>query len=409
MNNNFIKVLAIIIIFALVESCNETLVDENIQEEIELKSANTNKKGYIVVLSDAGLNAELNKLKGYEKKQLAVKSKSQNILKRVGISDGEIGHVYGTAIKGFSVKIAPGQLKKLQEDPSVKYIEEDKVISLIKPLKRPDKPGKPNDEVEEPPVSSNQEIPWGIKRVNGGADGSGLTAWIIDSGIDLDHPDLNVDKGTDNKNRSFLSGKQSSNPDDQNGHGTHVAGTIAALNNSYGVIGVAAGAKVISVRVLDRRGSGYTSGVVAGVDYVAANASPSDVANMSLGGGVSSSLDIAVKAAANSCKFILAAGNESDDADNHSPARVDGNSIFTIAAIDINDQWASFSNYGIHVDYCAPGRSIKSTWKNAGYNTISGTSMAAPHVAGILLLGPIIDVGTAIGVPNGTIDIIASH
>ncbi|NQU52743.1 MAG: S8 family serine peptidase, partial [Bacteroidetes bacterium] len=112
-----------------------------------------------------------------------------------------------------------------------------------------------------------------------------------------------------------------------------------------------------------------------------------DVANMSLGGGVSTTLDDAVVAASASCPFVLAAGNESDDADNHSPARAEGANIYTISAMDINDNWAYFSNYGTHVDYCAPGYSIYSCYKGGGYTTMSGTSMAAPHAAGVLLMG----------------------
>jgi subtilisin family serine protease len=197
--------------------------------------------------------------------------------------------------------------------------------------------------------------------------------------------------------------------DDQNGHGTHVAGTIAAMDNAIGSRGVAPGAKVVAVRVLDRRGSGSTSGVIAGVDYVAGAAGSNDVANMSLGGGVSSSLDNAVIAASATCAFVLAAGNESDDADNHSPARANGNNIYTISAMDDNDNFAYFSNYGSGVDYCAPGVSIFSTWKGGGYNTISGTSMAAPHAAGVILLGNFRTDGTVNNDPDGNADSIIVH
>lgn len=143
----------------------------------------------------------------------------------------------------------------------------------------------------------------------------------------------------------------------------------------------------MAVRVLDRRGSGSTSGVIAGINYVATYGQPGDVANMSLGGGVSQSLDQAVvDAAAGGVRFALAAGNEGDDANNHSPARANGPNVFTISAIDINDTLASWSNYGNPpVDFAEPGVSIKSTWTGSGYNTISGTSMATPHFAGILL------------------------
>jgi subtilisin family serine protease len=219
----------------------------------------------------------------------------------------------------------------------------------------------------------------------------------------MDHPDLNVDT---QRAATFLG--SNTTPDDQNGHGTHVAGTIAALDNSVGVIGVAPGAKVVPVRVLDRRGSGAISGVIAGVDYVAANAAAGDAANMSLGGGISTALDQAVlNAAAKGIKFALAAGNESKNADTSSPGRVNGTNIYTISAMDINNVWASFSNYGAAVDYCAPGVSIYSTYKDGGYATLSGTSMATPHVAGILLLTTIKTDGYVINDPDGNPDPIA--
>lgn len=396
-----LKVLALFCAGILIYSCNDTIVtDEPGDDTVELKSA-ASKNNYIVVLNDADLTAELARLKGYEKKQNAVKAKSAKILKRAGITDGELGHMYGTALKGFSVKIAPGQLKKLENDPSVAYIEADKVVSLAPP------PGKgPNkgDGGGSGGGTTTQETPWGIARVGGAADGTGKVAWIIDSGIDLDHPDLNVNTGL---SIDFTNSRKGG-ADDQNGHGTHVAGTIAAIDNSEGVVGVAAGATVIAVRVLDRRGSGTVSGVVAGVDYVANNASPGDVANMSLGGGISTTLDNAVLAASSSCTFVLAAGNESDDANNHSPARIgdESTNVYTISACDINDNWAYFSNYGSAVDYCAPGYSIKSTWKDGGYNTISGTSMAAPHAAGVLLIGQAGKDGTVNGDPDKNPDSI---
>jgi subtilisin family serine protease len=190
-----------------------------------------------------------------------------------------------------------------------------------------------------------------------------------------------------------------------------VAGTIAALNNNIGVIGVAPGATVIPIKVLDSRGSGSYSGVIAGVDHVAAYGSAGDVANMSLGGPTSDALDSAILSAAeNGIIFALAAGNESSDANTSSPARVNGANIVTISAMDSNDNFASFSNYGNPpVDYAAPGVAVNSTWKDGGYNSISGTSMASPHAAGVLLLGPASTDGTVNGDPDGTADPIIVH
>ncbi len=389
--------LALVVPLAFFHACNEPLDMDNTTQEFDLKSANSGVKSYIVVLNDAGLNTELAKLKGYEKKKEAVKSTSAKILKRAGISGIEAEHLYSTALQGFSVKIPPGQLKKLQDDPSVKYVEEDQVVTLILPNEKIK--GKPS-----PPQPQSQSIPWGITRV-GTANGTGKTAWIIDSGIDLNHPDLNVDVA---RSMTVFTGKRSS-PDDENGHGTHVAGTVAAINNNFGVVGVAAGATVVAVRVLDRSGSGSTSGVIAGVDYVAENASGSDVANMSLGGGISTALDNAVLNASASCKFTLAAGNNGNDANGHSPARVNGPNIYTVSAMDNSDRFASFSNYGSPVDYCEPGVSIYSCYKGGAYVTMSGTSMAAPHLAGLLLLGNVRTDGKVLNDPDGNADPIGVH
>lgn len=356
-----------------------------------LKSASVSGK-YIIVLND---DAELAKY-DFQTRNGIVKGKAYGLLKKHDIT-GEIEEVYETALQGFTIKMAPGQAKKLEGDSNVKRVEADKVISLS-PIEINGKPG--------PVTPQPQSVPWGITRVGGGAGlSTTYTAWIIDTGIDLDHPDLNVDKS---RSVSFLG--SNTTPDDQNGHGTHVSGTIGALDNSFGVVGVAPGATLVAVRVLNRQGSGTTSGVIAGVNYVADKGGAGDVANMSLGGGISLSLDQAVFTASADVKFALAAGNESDDANNHSPARVNGTNIYTVSAMDRTDTWAYFSNYGNPpIDYCAPGVSVYSTYKDGGYATLSGTSMAAPHVAGLLLLGPIKKDGLVIDDPDNKRDSIAHH
>lgn len=390
MKKMLFRLLSLVVMVAFFQACEKAYIeDESSLEQLELKSANNSKVGYIVVLNDAELKQELSTLKGYEKKQAAVKSASAKILKRSGVLDGEVELVYGTAVQGFSVKIPPGQLKKLELDPAVAKVVEDKMISL----------GKPGSDVS---AAATQTTPWGIIRVNGGVTYTGdKVAWVIDTGIDLDHPDLNVDAS---RGKTFVT--RTSSPDDDNGHGTHCAGTIAAIDNSEGVIGVAAGATVIPVKVLDRRGSGYYSWIIGGVDYVAANADPGDVANMSLGGGYDATLNNAVSNAAdNGILFALAAGNESTNAGTRSPASTEHSNVYTISAMDINNNFASFSNYGNPpVDYCEPGVSILSTYKGGAYGTMSGTSMASPHMAGLLLLGDLETNGHVNGDPDGNAD-----
>ncbi len=250
---------------------------------------------------------------------------------------------------------------------------------------------------------SDQIISYGVPIVGGPFSGATGRARFIDTGIDLDHPDPNVDVAN---SVNFARGLS---PDDTNGHGTHVAGTIGAIDNDFGVLGVTPGALVVAVRTLGRFGSGSTSDVIAGVDYVAANADPSaDVANMSLGGGASEALDDAVRAAADlGIRFALAAGNSSTDANNQSPGRVEHPNVYTVSASDENNEFASFSNFGNPpIECAAPGVSIPSTYRNGGYATLSGTSMSSPHVAALLLIGVPLPGPTVTGDPDGNPDYI---
>ncbi|MCK4663074.1 MAG: S8 family peptidase [Bacteroidales bacterium] len=388
--------LALVFLFSACqkdEELTQILEDESGLYTPDLKNGEVIEGQYIVVFKKEALSS-LKSATTYKAKKDLMKNEIESCLKTKNLDF--IQNIYVESLYGFSGKLDDNQLSQLKNDDRVDYIEEDKLIMLGKP------PWAGGGDDEDP----TQETPWGITRVNGGTATSDATAWIIDSGIDLDHPDLNVDVS-----RSVTYVPRSKNANDENGHGSHVAGTIAAIDNNIGVIGVAPGATVVAVRVLDRRGSGTYSAVIAGVDYVAANGSNGDVANMSLGGPVSNALDQAViNAASNGIIFCLAAGNESDDANNHSPARVNHNNVYTISAMDINDNWAYFSNYGNPpVDYCAPGVSIKSCWKNGGYSTIDGTSMASPHAAGVLLLGAAHNGGTVNGDPDNNSDIIITH
>ncbi len=409
-NSLFIQlVLVFALSIGLFTSCEKSDSTSASVEKQEVSvarfSAEPIKDEYIVVLKDenAGDFRINSNLKFTERMDL-LKSEMANSFSKAQIKKEDIRKAFGYALIGFSAKLTPEQVEALKQDPRVKRIEQNQKFTLS-PISAY-RGGPPWADDGDDTSTDGQVVPWGITRVGGGAPYTGTgTAWIIDSGIDLDHPDLNVDV---DRSACFL---DRGDPDDENGHGTHVSGTIAAIDNEIGVVGVAPGATLVSVRVLDRNGSGTTDGVIAGVDYVAANGQPGDVANMSLGGAISESLDEAViNAAETGVKFAIAAGNESDDANNYSPSRVNHENVYTISAMDDNDYFAYFSNYGNPpIDFCAPGIDIYSTWKDASYNTISGTSMATPHVCGLLLLGPVNTDGQVVGDPDGNPDDIAHH
>ena len=323
----------------------------------------------------------------------------QEAARAVGPELGQILHTYQWAVKGFAVRLPaspPGggsvTARLKSHNPNVRACEHDGITRAAVMIA-----GRPTG-------GSKQATPWGVTRVGGAGDASLLTAkaWIIDSGIDLTHPDLNVDAAD---GKSFLATDASLN--DTYGHGTHVAGIIGAKNNTVGVVGVAAGAKVVPIRVLDGTGTGPDSGVIAALDFVYQNSLSGDVANLSLiADVVSSTMDQAVvNLGAKGVYVTIAAGNNSANASNYSPGRASGVNVYTVSAFASGDTWASFSNYGPIVAWGEPGVSIKSTYKSGTYATLSGTSMAAPHLAGILLLQHVARVGGSVtGDPDGNPD-----
>jgi subtilisin family serine protease len=287
---------------------------------------------------------------------------------------------FGQVFKGMSVRLTPAQLEALRRDPSVDAIEEEQIFSVNA---RPKSGGS---------TTSTQSTPWGISKTratesytlagNGSGAVTGVRTYVIDTGVDMKNADLNRPLHV-----NFIADRKNT---DCNGHGTHVAGTMAAYDNTAAVVGMAPGAPVYGVKVLDCNGSGTTTSVIKGVDWVAANAILPAVANMSLGGGASQLLDDAVRAAAaRGIVFAIAAGNSSANACTASPARIGGvgtPGVLVTAATDVNDLEASFSNYGSCVDIWAPGVAVPSLKLGGGVISLSGTSMASPHVAGAAAL-----------------------
>jgi len=294
---------------------------------------------------------------------------------------------------GFIARLTGPQALALKQDPGVELVEQDRIIAM---------------DLGCYELVSPSTVQWGVRRT-GTDDGIGKRVWIIDTGVDTDHPDLNVDTVL---SKSFVPNETSA--EDNNGHGTHVAGIIGALNNSFGVVGVAAGTKIIALKALDGDGKGSTSQLIRALNYVGQNANPGEVVNMSLGSDtISVALDNAVLAlAVKGILFAIAAGNDSEKASLSSPGRVNHPNVFTVSAIDSLGRFASFSNFGNDVvDLAAPGVNIVSTYSKGRYARLSGTSMAAPHVAGILVVKGtnIHSNGVALNDPDGVPDGIASY
>ncbi len=315
---------------------------------------------------------------------------------RHGRQDGiAVEHVYGQAVNGYAFNGSARQAAALANDPDVKFVAEDREVH-----------------------TTAQTLPTGIRRIGGdvssalSGNGSGsvsVPVAIVDTGIQTNHPDLNVVGGT-----SCVGGNYS----DANGHGTHVAGTVGARDNSSGAVGVAPGAPLYAVRVLNAAGSGSFSSIVCGLNWVAARSNVIKVVNMSLGGGGSDDgncgntnndiLHIAIcNLVSRGVTVVVAAGNSNVDMAGFVPAAYD--EVLTVTAVadfnglsgggaaatcrtDIDDSAANFSNWtnpgsadeGHTI--AAPGVCIYSTWRSGGYSTISGTSMASPHVAGTVAL-----------------------
>jgi subtilisin family serine protease len=318
---------------------------------------------------------------------------SKQLLDKHHVSSKFIKTTFSGRKNGFLATLTKAEATALQNESAIELVEPDRIVSVCSCVD----------------VIAPTSVTWSVRKTGygNGENFQDKTVWIIDTGVDLDHPDLNVDK---ERSHSFISGQTSA--DDNNGHGTHVAGIIGAINNTIGVVGVASGVKLVALKVLDQLGAGTLSSVVSAVAYISQNGKAGDVVNMSLGlEGISATLDREVKAAADKgILFAIAAGNDGKLANNFSPGRVNHANVFTVSAVDSTGKFASFSNYGNDVvDVAAYGVRIFSTYMNGRYATLSGTSMAAPHVAGLLLIkgNNIPTYGVASNDPDGVADPIA--
>ncbi|MFI5553057.1 S8 family peptidase [Streptomyces sp. NPDC051738] len=312
-------------------------------------SATAIKDSYIVTLKkSAGLKA--------------ASAAGKDVVEEYG---GTVKKTFTKALNGYSATLSASEAKRLAADPAVASVEQNQRVQLAD--------------------TTQSSAPWGLDRIDQAAlplsgtytypdsAGSGVTAYVIDTGVRITHQQIS---GRATYGYDAVDGDTTAS--DGNGHGTHVATTIAG--STYGV---AKKAKIVAVRVLDNAGSGTTAGVIAGIDWVTNNHSGPSVANMSLGGGASTSLDTAVaNSIASGVTYAVAAGNSNANASSYSPARV--STAITVGATTSSDARASYSNYGSVLDIFAPGSSITAGWytSDTATNTISGTSMATPHVAG---------------------------
>ena len=398
MKRFFFSCAAALCLAAGITSCSSA-EDINLNKEIESSKTAIGPQGtegdiipdqYIVELKSSAISSARERLdpsllndrraKGEAMEQLnaVVEAELDQWLAAFDLTEDQIIAKYTAGMVGVALKLTKDQYDQIRRNSDVYLIEHDRMEQI------------PPFEVESVEYSASraQTTPCGITNAGGsGTVSTGRWIWIVDTGIDLDHPDLNVQTSSTFA-KSFVGGTA----DDCNGHGTHCAGIAAAVNNTIGVIGVSAGATVVPVRVFGCTGGSPTSTILNGLNHVATYDGAGDVTNLSLSGNygsgcsTGSSYKTVLTTLANATNRVaMAAGNDASSATTYQPACLNGSNRFTVASMTCSKGWSSFSNFGRPpVDWIATGSSVYSTYKNGGYATLSGTSMATPHVAGIM-------------------------
>ncbi|WP_024771111.1 S8 family serine peptidase [Aquimarina macrocephali] len=375
-------ILIMVGIAFFLNSCSKEEVSEELSTEspsTDISAAQAVPNSYIIVFK------EDEKLKKNKQK---VTQKASGILSKYKISSKKMKFVYETAIQGFNLDdISTKEAELLKNDPDILAVEPNYIEKLDVTVEQGVMPsvttGKANKKVTNGYFETGGDyVDWGVARVGGYTYSTGKTAWILDSGV-YAHPDLNIDY---NRSTTFVD----NNWGDRNGHGTHVAGTIGAMHNGDGVVGVAPGATIVAVKVLSDSGIGTQAQIIAGINYVANNASYGDVWNYSIGftsRTISVAYETAFRNLAKTTFGAMAAGNNNDDVQYYSPQRAYIQGCWVVGNMTNTDAAAGGSSYGNNVHAWAPGTGIWSC--GIGGNEFaqkSGTSMASPHLAGILLV-----------------------
>ena len=376
------------LLIALFITQNQVLRQQLFHEQASVPA---NVHSYIVVFQDSEANPDVT---------------TQDMVKTHGLG---LKHIYHSALKGYAAVIPDSELENVKKDPRVKFVSIDGELNIAS-VKPPTRKATPTPVLSPTPVSS-QTVPSGVLRIgrNTTNKGAGIGVAVLDTGVDLTHPDLATHIVT---NTSCVTGVTTGT--DDNGHGTHVAGIIGAIDNAVGVVGVAPSVNLIAVKVFNSQGTGSWSDVICGIDWVNAHAASLNikVVNLSITGGGSSdnncgntnsdALHQAIcRSSAQGITYVAAAGNASSDVSNYIPAAYDDTVITVSSLIDTDgkpgglgnpdstgpdDTFASYSNFGLAIDFGAPGDLIYSTKMGGGYDYFTGTSEAAPHVAGAAAL-----------------------